>query len=117
GMMGYTLGFLGAGANGLQGGNIIVTYNDATTQTFQLTFNDWYGNAPTSGTETLATTIWDQCSGGSCTSANHNVSIYFSAFTIDPTKTIQSITLPVNSNLHIFAIGTNPIETSCTDGR
>ncbi|CAF1012260.1 unnamed protein product [Didymodactylos carnosus] len=106
GLMGCTLGFLGAGAPGEQGGSVIVTYNDSATQTFRLTFNDWYSNSPASGTDILATTTWNTCSNGVCTPGNHQVSIYYSGFAINPTKTIQTITLPVNTNLHIFAIGT-----------
>ncbi|CAF1549017.1 unnamed protein product, partial [Didymodactylos carnosus] len=111
GMMGYTLGFLGAGS-GVAGGNIIVTYTDGYTQTLQLTFNDWYAATPLAGTDILVTTNWNACTTGSCGITNHQVNIYYSAFAINPTKTIQTITLPSNSpSLHIFAIG-----TSCVPG-
>ncbi len=105
---GDTLGFLGAGTFGTQSGSGTITYTDGSTQQFTLTFADWYANAPASGDELLATTSnWNQPSGGI---GNHQVSVYYTSVALNPTKAIQSITLPNNSKLHVFALGLDSLQ-------
>ena len=66
---GTTLGILGAGTYGTASG----TYTDGTTQSFPLSFADWYNNSPVPGTDTLTKTAYYNNSGGR---SNHAVSVY-----------------------------------------
>ncbi len=106
---GDTLGFLGAGTFGTQSGTGTITYTDGSTQQFTLTFADWYANAPASGDELLATTSdWNRPVGS--TLGDHQVSVYYTAVALNPTKAMQSITLPNNSKLHVFALGLDSLQ-------
>jgi beta-glucosidase len=104
---GDMLGFLGAATSGTQSGTATVTYTDGSTQSFNLTFADWSANTPASGDELFATTTdWNHPAGGS----DHPVSVYYTSVALNPAKALQSITLPVNSNLHLFAWGLNSLQ-------
>lgn len=106
---GDTLGILGAAAFGTQSGTATITYTDGSTQNFNLSFADWYANAPAPGDELLATTSdWNRPSGS--TQGDHAVSVYYTSVALNPTRAIRSITLPTNSNLHIFALGLNSLQ-------
>ncbi len=106
---GDTLGFLGAGTFGTQSGSGTITYTDGSTQSFNLSFADWYANAPASGDDLLATAAnWNVPSGD--TIGNHAVSVYYTSVALDPTRAIQSITLPNNNKLHIFAMATDSLQ-------
>ncbi|BCL80086.1 BglX family protein [Ktedonobacteria bacterium brp13] len=102
---GSTLGFLGASTFGTQSGNGTITYTDGTTQQFTLTLADWYANAAAPGGDIVATAAnWNQPAGS--TFGPHAVSVYYTAINLQAGKTIQTITLPQNSNMHVFALGT-----------
>ena len=106
---GDTLGFLGAGTFGTQSGQGTITYTDGTTQSFNLSLADWYANIPATNDDLIATAAnWNQPAGSS--TGKHAVSVYYTAVPLAPTKAIQSITLPNNSNLHIFAMGLNSLQ-------
>ena len=106
---GDTLGILGAAAFGTQSGTATITYTDGSTQSFNLSFADWYANTPAAGDELLATTSnWNRPSGS--TQGNHPVSVYYTSVALNPAKAIQSITLPTTSNLHIFALGLDSLQ-------
>ncbi len=101
---GNTLGFLGAGTFGTQGGTGTITYTDGTTQTFTLTFADWYANLPVSGDEIAVTaTNWNAPSGD--TVGNHAVSIYYTAVGLQSGENGGGrSTLPNNNKMHVFAM-------------
>ncbi len=105
---GDTLGFLGAGAFGTQSGSGTITYTDGSSQSFTLTFADWYANAPAAGDDLVATAAnWNQPAGSSL--GNHPVSVYYTSVALHPGKAIQSVTLPNNNRLHIFAMSVNSL--------
>jgi beta-glucosidase len=99
---GTVLGFLGAGANGTQTGTVTINYTDGTTQTATLSFADWYADTAAPGGTIVATVPWNDAPGS--TLGAHQVSIYSATVPLTPGKTIASLTLPTNPNLHIFAI-------------
>lgn len=100
---GGVLAILGTGTFGTQSGTATIRYTDGTTQTFTLSFADWYANSPVSGTEIAVTsTNWNRPPGD--TIGNHQVSVYYTAVGLQSGKTVASITLPNNSNLHLFAM-------------
>lgn len=105
---GQKLGFLGAATSGPSTGTVIVTYKDGTTQRVQLTFSDWTLSAnkvqPVAGNEVVAKLAYRDTRKG--TEADRPC-IFFTSIPLDPTKTVQSITLPVKASqgfLHVFAI-------------
>ena len=57
----------------------------------------------------LATTSnWNVPTGS--TDGNHAVSVYYTSVALNPAKAILSVTLPTNSNMHIFALGLNSLQ-------
>jgi beta-glucosidase len=100
---GSKLGFLGAGAFGTQTGTVTVTYADGSTSTGTVTLADWYADAAVSGDVLVATTPHWNIPPGSTLDPDHKVSLYSSAILLDAGKTVVSITLPIDGNLHVFA--------------
>ena len=100
---GTILAILGAGTIATQSGTATITYTDGTTQTFTLSFADWYANTPVAGTEiAVTTTNWNFPNGN--TFGNHAVSVYTMVVGLQSGKTVKSVTLPNNANLHVFAM-------------
>ena len=106
---GSTLVFLGAADYGTASGTGTITYADGTTQSFSLTFADWYADAPQAG-GTLVATSHVNTSGGPGT---QQAGIYSATVELQSGKTVASVTLPAVSSgvaigttaMHIFAIG------------
>jgi beta-glucosidase len=101
---GSTLGFLGTGTFGAQSGQVTVTYTDGSTSTGAVTLPDWYSNAATTGNALVATTPHWNIPPGSTLDPNHQVSIYSTTIPLTSGKTVAAITLPSDSDLHLFAI-------------
>ncbi|HEX4225895.1 MAG TPA: glycoside hydrolase family 3 C-terminal domain-containing protein [Pseudonocardiaceae bacterium] len=104
---GSQLAFLGTGTFGTQSGPVTVTYTDGSTSTGTLSLPDWYGNAATAGNTLVATTPHWNVPPTSTLDPNHQVSIYDTAIPLTSGKTVAAVTLPDNSDLHLFAIGIN----------
>jgi beta-glucosidase len=100
---GSQLAFLGAGGNGTQTGQVTVTYTDGSTSTGTLTLPDWYANAAMAGDSLVATAPYWNEPAGSTLPADHQVSLYLSSIPLTAGKTVASVTLPSNSNMHVFA--------------
>ena len=97
---GTTLGFLGAAAGGSASGTGTITYTDGSTQQFTLAMSDWWSNAAPPGGDILASFPYIVFPSGPGT---QKVSIYYDPVSLQAGKTVQSITLPNVSNMHIFA--------------
>lgn len=106
---GKMLGFIGASAFGTSSGKGKIVYDDGSTQSFTLTFADWYANEPASGDQLVATTSsWNHPQGTSA----HKVSIYSSAVPLSDNKTVKAVVLPNISpnvgdgitSMHIFSM-------------
>jgi hypothetical protein len=97
---GSTLGFLGATSNGGASGTGTIAYTDGSTQQFTLAMSDWWSNAPPPGGDILASFPSIVSASGPET---QKVSIYYDGVALQPGKTVQSITLPNVSNMHVFA--------------
>jgi beta-glucosidase len=100
---GSQLAFLGAGSNGTQTGQVTVTYTDGTTSTGTITLSDWYNNAAVPGDSLVTTTPYWNEPAGSTLPKNHQVSLYLTTVPLTPGKTVASVTLPANANIHVFA--------------
>ena len=106
---GTTLGILGAASNGQSSGTATVTYTDSSTQTFTLTFSDWTLHAgtlqPAAADTIVAETSYRNTKTGHQTV---NTYLFYTSVTLDPSKTVQSLTLPsslAGGALHVFSFG------------
>jgi beta-glucosidase len=105
---GPTLGFLGTGDYGTVSGTGTVIYTDGTTQSFDLSFADWWANAATGG-DILASVPYINTPTGKQT---QKVSVYYASVPLQPGKTVRYVTLPDVSQaavqgsaaMHIFAM-------------
>jgi beta-glucosidase len=100
---GSQLAFLGAGAFGTQTGQVTVTYTDGSTSTGTLTLPDWYADAATAGSQLVATAPHWNIPAGSTLDPNHPVSVYLTTVPLTAGKTVAYVTLPSDSNMHVFA--------------
>jgi beta-glucosidase len=100
---GSQLAFLGAGTFGTQTGQVTVTYTDGSTSTGTLTLPDWYADAATAGSQLVATAPHWNIPAGSTLDPNHPVSVYLTTVPLTAGKTVAYVTLPSDSNMHIFA--------------
>jgi hypothetical protein len=98
------LGFLISAINGGATGTATITYTDGTQQNVIIKSSDWCNSATaaSNGISIAATMSYRNTSGGKQSITNY---IYEQTFSLDATKTVQSITLPNANTLHIFSIG------------
>ncbi len=99
---GLTLGFLGMAANGEKSDTGSIVYSDGTTQTYTLTFPDWFTNNVNGvGADQLlgSATVNGQGFQG------HTVGIYAADVPLEAGKTIVDIVLPTDSDMHLFPTG------------
>jgi hypothetical protein len=99
---GKVLGFLGAATLGTQRGTVTIQYSDGSTQTAVLSFADWRAGHAAPGGTVVATVPWNQVPSA----GQHLVSVYSATVPLEKGKTVVSVTLPVNVDLHVFAIAT-----------
>jgi predicted GH43/DUF377 family glycosyl hydrolase len=94
------IGFLGAATNGDQSGSVTITYTDGSSDTVTLTQSDW-GVTPDNGNiEVTEMAYRNQAQGQQL----HDFYVDEQSIPVDPTKIVESITLPNERNIHIFAI-------------
>ncbi|HEY3871930.1 MAG TPA: hypothetical protein VGM10_26445 [Actinocrinis sp.] len=97
------IGFLGAGTNGNQSGVATIHYTDGSTGTVTLKQSDW-GGAPGAGnTEVAEMAYRNQALGQQV----HAFYVDEQVVSVDATRTVASITLPNDKNIHIFAMAQN----------
>lgn len=101
---GSTLSVLGCGTFGTETAPVTLTYTDSSTSTGSLVLSDWYANAPDPGDQLVVTAPHWNIPPGSTLPPNHLVSLYMSSVPVTAGKTLASITLPSNANVHIFAV-------------
>ncbi len=102
-----TLELLALGVNGAQPNQTFtVTYSDGTTQTFTQSISDWAFPQGYAGESTALTTVYRDTSSG--TKQAQQVNIYEYAFSLNPSKTVVSITLPKDANVEVLAIDVQP---------
>jgi beta-glucosidase len=99
---GTELGFLGAGEFGTQTGTVTINYTDGTSSTATLSLADWYADSAVSGGTVVATVPWNDAPGS--TLGAYQVSVYSAVVPLDAGKTVASVSLPENFDMHIFAM-------------
>ncbi|MFI8232908.1 GH92 family glycosyl hydrolase [Streptomyces sp. NPDC085900] len=103
------LSFVGSAVNGNQQTRATVTYSDGGTDTVDLSFTDWTvgggGGTVQYGNEVVARTAYRNVAGAD----KDPVATYVFAtkpFTAPEGKTIASVKLPQNTDLHVFTLAT-----------
>ncbi|HBB73837.1 MAG TPA: hypothetical protein DC048_05230, partial [Planctomycetaceae bacterium] len=102
-----TLSLAGAGVNGgAQNQSFTMTFTDGSTAVWTQSFSDWCNPQNYSGEASIAAASYrDTSSGGKDDVTNH---IYQYDYTIPSGKTLQSITLPTNSDVRLLDIQITP---------
>ncbi|MFF2378879.1 GH92 family glycosyl hydrolase [Streptomyces sp. NPDC058108] len=101
------LSFIGSAVNGNQRATATVTYTDGSTGQADLSFTDWTvgggGGTVQYGNETVARATYRNVAGAD----KDPVATYVFAtkpFTAPAGKTVRSVTLPDNADLHVFTL-------------
>lgn len=104
------LSFIGSAVNGNQQTKATVTYTDGTTELVDLSFTDWTvgggGGTVQYGNETVAVAAYRNVAGAD----KDPVKTYVFAtkpFAAPAGKTITSVRLPDNTDLHVFTLAVN----------
>jgi beta-glucosidase len=107
---GSRLGLLGTGVYGTASGTATIVYTDGTTQSFTLSFADWWANSPTPDGDIVTTMPYLNIGGGR---QGQTVSLYYTSVALQAGKTVRYLQLPnVNDGvlpgnvMHVFAIAT-----------
>ncbi|MBO0745488.1 MAG: hypothetical protein J2P43_10735, partial [Candidatus Dormibacteraeota bacterium] len=114
---GGTLGFLGAGSPSDEGGSGTVYYTDGSTGTFTVTLDNYFNPADTANDVAIATMPYvndsNPATNGGAPQRAHTVYVFFTGVAIDPTRTVQAVTLPAGgvtppsgriTGMHVFAL-------------
>ncbi|NUR32353.1 MAG: hypothetical protein HOV83_41985 [Catenulispora sp.] len=104
---GSKLAFLGAEA-GFTTDTVTVAYTDGTTTSGTLGFPNWCCASPTGygATPVLITDHRNTPSGPANFGIHYDV--FYNAVSIDPAKTVKTVTLPNDAAIHIFAMAVQP---------
>jgi hypothetical protein len=108
-----TLQLLATGVEGSQSSQIFtVTYTDNSTATFTQSFSDWANPQSYSGEFTVVRMPYRNSGSGTKQTLNMTVDGY--VFTLNPMKTVKSVTLPVNSDVVLLSmlLATDPATVS-----
>lgn len=98
-----TLNLLAAAVNGNQVGQVfVVTYTDGTTTSITQSLSDWYTPRNYAGETKALSMPYVLSSTGALRAGNYN--LYSYAFAIDATRTVKSLTLPVNRNVVVLSV-------------
>jgi hypothetical protein len=109
GETGSELGFLVSGSYGPVSGSGVITYSDGSTQNYTLSGPDWWSTTPPTGGAVAVNASYLNIQGNS--SYTHTTDVFSEEISINPDKTVASITLPDIGTLasgtpalHIFAL-------------
>ncbi|MEV4970499.1 endo-alpha-N-acetylgalactosaminidase family protein [Streptomyces scopuliridis] len=103
------LGVLGTATAGAAG-DLVIRYTDGTTSTAQLGLPAWTStNRGPYGARAVATTKVRNTPNGP---ESGDSTVFYNSVPLDPGKTVRSITLPTEANLHVFALSSRDYVTS-----
>ncbi len=110
-----TLSFLGTGVYGSQLNQVFrVNYTDGSFQNFTQSLSDWYVPQSFAGESIVGTYAYRDAFDGSrqdFSASNQFPSLYAYSFSLDPSKIVQSITLPNNSDVDLLAMNLTPVQS------
>ncbi len=102
-----SVSILASAVNGAQlNQSFVVTYTDGSTAVFTQSVSDWYSPRNFAG-ESQALKMANRIAPNGSLSSGP-VYVYGYSFTLNPAKTVQSITLPSNRNVVVLAIDVSP---------
>lgn len=98
-----SLRVLMTGVNGnMESQNFLVTYNDNTIQTNTQSVSDWFTPENFPGESAAVSMAYRNQAAG--TKDEETFLVYGYSFSLNPTNTVKSVTLPDNANVKIFAL-------------
>ncbi|HVK26177.1 MAG TPA: Gfo/Idh/MocA family oxidoreductase [Actinokineospora sp.] len=103
---GSKLVVVGSGIGTAPSGAVVVKYTDGTTVSGTITFPNW--TAPAAGGATVVAASVGRNRQNGYGDTGYSYKIFAHSVTLDPAKTVDTVTLPVNSNLHFFGMGVAP---------
>jgi beta-glucosidase-like glycosyl hydrolase len=109
---GRLLGFLGSSAFGSTSAPGTIVYTDGSTQSYSLSFADWWSQNALPGTSIAATAQYLDV-GPNSTRQDQRVNVYLAWAPLDPARTVKYVILPDiaprqvpnNPAMHVFAVG------------
>ncbi|MFI6096478.1 glycoside hydrolase family 3 C-terminal domain-containing protein [Lentzea sp. NPDC051213] len=109
---GRLLGFLGSSAFGSTTGSGSIVYTDGSTQSYSLSFADWWSSSALPGTSIAAAPAYLNV-GPNSSRQDQRVHVYLAWAPLDPAKTVKYVILPDvaprqvpnNPAMHVFAVG------------
>jgi len=109
------LELLGAAVNGNQPSETFtVNYTDGSSQTFTQSISDWHTPQSYTGESVVVSSSYRNTSHGGRDYLGP-FDVYGYAFTLDSTKSVESVTLPADSHIEVLAIDVVSIVTPPTD--
>ena len=97
--------FLAVGTNGNQPNQqFTINYSDGTSKTVTQSVSDWAMSQGYAGESVALTTVYRNTSYGGANDGTFDV--YGYSIAVDPTKTVESITLPDDANVKVLSIAT-----------
>ena len=106
-----SLKLLATAVNGNQANqSFVVTYTDGTTATIARSISDWYTPQGYAGEATAATTSYRDTSNGGRDARTFRFYTY--SLPLDPTKQVQSLTLPGDANVEVLGASLVPSVTT-----
>ncbi len=98
-----TLQMLATAVDGNQANQrFTITYTDGSTTVISQSLSDWFTPANYAGETIISGMPYRNTSGGTEDQSSFN--LYDYSFTLNQTKTVKSITLPVNANIKVLAM-------------
>jgi endo-alpha-N-acetylgalactosaminidase len=105
------LAVLGAASAAGRTDNVTVSYTDGTSSNAQLGLPSWHGDkAGRYGGQVVADSLGSNTPSGPTDPTGH-YRVFYNTVPLDEDKTVESVTLPNDPALHIFALTTKPLVT------
>ncbi|GAA0232346.1 hypothetical protein GCM10010492_33820 [Saccharothrix mutabilis subsp. mutabilis] len=97
---------LGSGIGTLPGGDLVVRYTDGTTARGTIAFPNW--TQPAAGGATAVATVVGRNRQSGYGDTAYRYTVFAHSAAIDPAKTVDTVTLPANADMHFFGLGLAP---------
>jgi len=104
---GTKLAFLGSEAGDVTS-PVTVTYADGTSTTAPVGFPNWSFSSATEFGAQVALSTQGRNTPQGYADAAYAYRVFYNSIPIDPSKTVASVTLPTNGDIHIFALTVQP---------
>lgn len=106
---GNVLGLLGSGAGTNASGNVTVIYADGTTSTATTGMPNWCCLSETAFGATRVKQVLGRYTQAGRANTTVNYKVFANTIRLDPAKEVVAVTLPSNSQLHVFDIAVGAV--------